>query len=112
ILECGAQSSGGNFTDWQTVPDLARVGFPIAEARPDGSFVVTKHAGTGGLVSVATDSEQLLYEIGDPRDYITPDCVADFTSIRLEADGENRVRVHSVKGGPATEFLKVSAAYA
>ena len=112
ILECGAQSSGGNFTDWQTVPDLARVGFPIAEAFPDGSFVVTKHEGTGGLVSCATVSEQLLYEIGDPRDYITPDCVADFTSIRLEADGENRVRVHGVTGGPATEFLKVSAAYA
>jgi hypothetical protein len=112
ILECGAQSSGGNFTDWQTVPDLARVGFPIAEAFPDGSFVVTKHEGTGGLVSVATVSEQLLYEIGDPRDYITPDCVADFTSIRLAADGDDRVRVHGITGRPATEFLKVSAAYA
>jgi hypothetical protein len=112
ILECGAQSSGGNFTDWQTVPDLARVGFPIVEAAPDGSFVVTKHEGTGGLVSVATVSEQLLYEIGDPAEYITPDCVADFTTIRLEAAGANRVRVHSVRGRPATEYLKVSAAYA
>ncbi len=112
ILECGAQSSGGNFTDWQTVPDLARVGFPIAEALPDGSFVITKHDDSGGLVSVATVTEQLLYEIGDPADYITPDCIADFTSIQLEPAGANRVRVHGIKGLPATEFLKVSAAYA
>ncbi len=112
ILECGAQSSGGNFTDWHTVPDLAGVGFPIAEAYPDGSFVITKHDGTGGLVSRMTVAEQLLYEIGDPRDYITPDCVADFTSIHLEDEGENRVRVHGITGRPATEFLKVSAAYA
>ena len=88
ILECGAQSSGGNFTDWQTVPDMARIGFPIVEARPDGTFTVTKHEGTGGLVSAATVAEQLLYEIGDPKDYITPDCVADFTSIHLDADGD------------------------
>jgi hypothetical protein len=112
ILECGAQSSGGNFTDWETVPDMAGIGFPLVEARPDGTFTVTKHAGTGGLVSTATVAEQLLYEIGDPRDYITPDGVADFTSIRLEGEGENRVRVHGIQGRPATEFLKVSAAYA
>ncbi len=111
ILECGAQSSGGNFTDWDTVPDLADVGFPIVEARPDGTFTVTKHDGTGGLVSVPTVAEQLLYEIGDPTDYITPDCVADFTSIRLEADGDNRVRVHGIAGTEDTEFYKVSAAY-
>jgi len=112
ILECGAQASGGNFTDWQDVPDLANVGFPIAEAYPDGTFVVTKHEGSGGLVSVATVSEQLVYEIGDPAEYITPDCVADFTTIRLESAGPDRVRVHRIGGRPATAFLKVSAAYA
>ena len=112
ILECGAQSSGGNFTDWQTVPDLAHVGFPIVEAEADGSFVVTKHAGTGGLVSRGTVAEQLLYEIGDPKDYITPDCIADFTSICLEDEGGDRVRVSGITGLPATPFLKVSGAYA
>jgi len=112
ILECGAQSSGGNFTDWQQVPDIADIGFPIVEAHPDGSFTVTKHEGTGGMVSVPTVAEQLLYEIGDPADYITPDCVADFTTIQLEPAGDNRVRVQGIKGEPATEFYKVSAAYA
>jgi hypothetical protein len=112
ILECGAQSSGGNFTDWDTVPDMASIGFPIVEARPDGTFTVTKHENTGGLVSTATVTEQLLYEIGDPQDYITPDCVADFTTIRLAPAGENRVRVQGIAGRPETEFLKVSAAYA
>ncbi|MEL7169201.1 MAG: acyclic terpene utilization AtuA family protein [Bacteroidota bacterium] len=112
ILECGAQASGGNFTDWQTVPDLHDVGFPIVEAAPDGTFVVTKHAGTGGLVSRQTVAEQLLYEIGDPTDYITPDCVADFTSIHLDDIGPNRVRVHGIRGTENTAFYKVSAAYA
>ncbi|MCS7081460.1 MAG: DUF1446 domain-containing protein [Bacteroidetes bacterium] len=111
INECGAQATGGNFTDWQRVPDLAHVGFPIIEAYPDGSFVVTKHENTGGLVDTFTVREQLLYEIGDPRQYITPECVADFTSIRLEQVGENRVRVWGVRGGPPTEFYKVSIAY-
>ena len=112
ILECGAQSSGGNFLgDWKSVPDLAHVGFPIAEASPDGSFVITKHAGTGGIVTEATVKEQLLYELGDPREYITPDCVADFTTIRLEGAGRDRVRVFDVQGKPATEFYKVSMAY-
>ena len=112
ILECGAQSSGGNFlADWRSVPDMAHIGYPIAEAHPDGSFVITKHEGTGGLVSQDTVKEQLMYEIGDPRDYITPDCVADFTSIRLEDDGPNRVRVHSITGRPSTKFFKVSASY-
>lgn len=112
IIECGAQCSGGNFTDWHNVPDLYDVGFPIIEAYPDGSFVVTKHEGTGGLVSEMTVKEQLLYEIGDPATYITPDCVADFTSIHLRPDGPNRVFVYGIKGRPATPFFKVSAAYA
>lgn len=111
ILECGAQSSGGNFTDWELVPDMENIGFPIVEAFPDGSFVVTKHEKAGGLVSVATVKEQLLYEIGDPAEYITPDCIADFTSIELAQEGENRVRVWGIKGKPKTPFYKVSASY-
>ena len=112
IIECGAQASGGNCQyDWQSIPDLANVGFPIVEAAPDGTFVVTKHEGTGGIVSIPSIKEQLVYEMGDPHEYITPDCVADFTSIRLEEAGRNRVRVHSIKGRPATEFLKVSISY-
>ena len=112
IIECGAQSSGGNCQyDWRNIPDLANVGFPIAEAVPDGSFIITKHEGTGGRVNVPAIKEQLLYEMGDPHEYITPDCVADFTSIRLEDAGRNRVRVHGIKGRPATEFLKVSISY-
>ena len=112
ILECGGQSSGGNFLgDWKSVPDLAHIGFPIAEAHPDGTVYITKHENTGGLVSEATVKEQLLYEIGDPTEYITPDCVADFTSIRLKQDGDNRVRVYDVKGRPDTPFYKVSASY-
>jgi hypothetical protein len=112
IIECGAQSSGGNCQyDWENIPDLANVGFPIAEAYPDGSFVITKHEGTGGRVSVQSVKEQLLYEMGDPHEYITPDVVADFASINLAADGENRVRVFGIKGHPNTEFYKVSIAY-
>ena len=112
ILECGGQASGGNFLgDWKSVPDMANIGFPIAEAYPNGEIVITKHSGTGGLVSVDTVSEQLVYEIGNPKDYITPDCIADFTSIKLENTGENRVRVFNVKGMPATVFYKVSMSY-
>jgi hypothetical protein len=112
ILECGAQSSGGNcLHDWWTIPDLANIGYPIAECQADGSFVITKHPNTGGRVSVPSVSEQLVYEMGDPKSYITPDVVADFTSIRVEQDGPNRVRVHGITGGPATPFLKVSIAY-
>jgi hypothetical protein len=112
ILECGAQASGGNcLHEWRTIPDLANVGYPIAEAKADGTFVITKHEGTGGRVSVPSVTEQLVYEMGDPHSYITPDVVADFTSIQLASDGENRVRVHGITGGPATPFLKVSIAY-
>ncbi|MGH9901891.1 MAG: acyclic terpene utilization AtuA family protein [Pyrinomonadaceae bacterium] len=112
IIECGAQCSGGNCQyDWRGIPDLENVGFPIVEARPDGTFVVTKHEGTGGRVSIPTVKEQLVYEMGDPREYITPDCVADFTTIRLEDAGPDRVRVSGIRGRPATEFLKVSISY-
>ncbi|HEX3560556.1 MAG TPA: acyclic terpene utilization AtuA family protein [Pyrinomonadaceae bacterium] len=112
VIECGAQVSGGNCQyEWQTIPDLAGVGFPIVEASADGTFVVTKHEGTGGRVNVPSVKEQLVYEMGDPHEYITPDCVADFTSIRLEDDGRDRVRVYGIKGRPATEFLKVSISY-
>jgi hypothetical protein len=112
IIECGAQCSGGNCQyEWQTIPDLANVGFPIAEGSPDGTFVITKHEGTGGRVSVPSVKEQLVYEMGDPRGYITPDCVADFTTVQLADDGPDRVRVFGIKGKPATETLKVSISY-
>jgi hypothetical protein len=112
IIECGAQCSGGNcLYDWRTIPDLANVGYPIVEARADGTFVVTKHPGTGGRINVPSVTEQLVYEMGDPHSYITPDVVADFTSIHLAAEGENRVRVFGITGRPATDKLKVSIAY-
>jgi hypothetical protein len=113
ILECGGQATGGNYSaEWKKVPDLAHIGFPIAEAHPNGDIVITKHDGTGGMVTVQTLSEQLLYEIGDPANYITPDCVADFTTARLEQVGRDRVRLFGVKGKPATDTYKVSIAYA
>ena len=113
IIECGAQSTGGNCqVDWQTIPDMANIGYPIVEAEPDGTFVVTKHAAAGGRVSVHSVKEQLLYELGDPRQYITPDCVADFTSIRLEDAGPGRVRVSGIRGGPRPPTLKLSISYA
>jgi hypothetical protein len=112
IIECGAQCSGGNCQfNWQDIPDLANVGFPIAEASPDGTFVITKHDGTGGRVNLPSVKEQLVYEMGDPHEYITPDCVADFTTIQLADDGQDRVRVFGIEGRPATDFLKVSISY-
>lgn len=112
IIECGAQCSGGNLLKgWRSVKGLGNPGFPIVEAFPDGTFVVTKHSGTGGVVSVASVTEQLVYEMGDPRAYITPDGVADFTTIQLERAGNDRVRVSGIRGGPRTPLLKVSIAY-
>jgi hypothetical protein len=112
INECGAQATGGNcLYDWESIPDLDDVGFPIIEASADGSFIVTKHDGTGGRVSIPTVTEQLLYEMGDPRDVITPDGVADFTTVHLEQEGPDRARVSGVKGRGATDKLKVSISY-
>lgn len=111
IIECGAQVSGGNFTDWEKVEDFTNIGFPIIEAYPNGDFYVTKHQGTGGLVSEMTVKEQLLYEIGDPAEYITPDVIADFTSVKLEETGKNRVKVTGITGRPDTPTYKVSASY-
>jgi len=112
ILECGGQASGGNFSgDWRSVPDLAHIGFPIAEAHANGDVVITKHEATGGMVTMQTVKEQLLYEIGDPRTYITPDCIADFTSIELSDDGKDRVKISGVKGRAATDTYKVSMSY-
>jgi Acyclic terpene utilisation family protein AtuA len=112
IIECGAQCSGGNCqVDWERIPDMADIGYPIVEAEPDGSFTVTKHAGTGGRVHSDTVKEQLLYELGDPKRYITPDCVADFTTVQLADAGPNRVRVSGIRGGPRPPTLKLSISY-
>jgi len=112
IIECGAQCTGGNCQyEWRSIPNLANVGFPIVEASPDGTFVITKHEGTGGWVIIPSIKEQLVYEMGDPHEYITPDCIADFTTIRLEYEGRDRVRVYGIEGRPATDFLKVSISY-
>ena len=112
MIECGAQCSGGNcLYEWRSIPDLANVGYPIADARADGTFFITKHPGTGGRISVPSVTEQLVYEMGDPREYITPDVIADFTSIRLRQCGEDRVEVSGITGRPPTDKLKVSIAY-
>jgi len=112
IIECGAQCTGGNCQyEWRSIPNLADVGFPIVEAAPDGTFVITKHEGTGGWVIIPSIKEQLVYEMGDPHSYITPDCVADFTTVRLEYEGRDRVRVFGIEGRPATDTFKVSISY-
>ncbi len=110
ILECGAQCTGGNYAFFQEVPGLEHPGFPLAEMHEDGSFVVTKHPGTGGLVSVGTVTAQLLYEIGGPE-YANPDAVARFDTIRLEEIGPDRVRVSGVRGEPAPSTTKVCINY-
>ncbi len=112
VIECGTQATGGNCTaDWQSTPDFAHIGYPLIEAHDDGTCVVTKHEGTGGRVSRATVTEQLVYEIGDPRNYMTPDVIADFTSLELNDEGNNRVRVSGTKGRPRPEQLKASISY-
>ena len=111
ILECGAQATGGNLTDWHEVASFHDIGYPIVEMRQDGEFVVTKHKRTGGLVSEKAVKEQLVYEMGDPGEYISPDGVAYFDTVQLEELGPDRVRVHGVEGGPAPDFLKVSMSY-
>ena len=112
IIECGAQCSGGNcLFDWRDIPDLADVGYPIVEAEADGTFHITKHPHTGGRISRHTVIEQLVYEMGNPREYITPDVIADFTSIKVEDAGPDRVRVFGIAGKAPTDKLKVSVAY-
>ena len=111
IVECGPQCTGGNFCGWREVKDFARIGYPVVEASADGSFVVTKHDNTGGLVSVETVTSQLLYELGDPENYLGPDCIADFTSLRIEQAGHNRVAISGIRGRPPTSTYKVSLSY-
>jgi len=111
IVECGAQCTGGNHTDWRSIPDLAMVGYPIIEMSPSGEFAITKHPGTGGRVDRDSVVHQLAYEMGDPSAYVTPDVVADFTSFTLTEEGPDRVRVTGVQGAPATPTYKVSMSY-
>jgi hypothetical protein len=111
IVECGAQCSGGNYTDWKQVPDMAMIGYPIIEAQADGTFHITKHAGTGGMVTRSTIVHQLAYEMGNPSAYLTPDVVADFTSFQITDEGQDRVRIDGVRGSIATPTYKVSMSY-
>jgi hypothetical protein len=111
ILECGPQATGGNFTDWERVPDWHNIGYPIATCRADGGFTISKPANTGGLIIPEVVAEQTLYEIGDPAAYMLPDVVADFSGVTITQAGENMVEVAGAKGRPPTAQYKVSATY-
>jgi hypothetical protein len=111
LIECGAQATGGLWCNWREVGDLAGIGYPIADVAADGNFVLTKPPGTGGAVNRETASEQLLYEVGDPAAYLTPDVVADFTSVTLNETARDEVRFTGARGRPATDTYKVSIAY-
>lgn len=111
ILECGPQATGGNFTDWEDAGDIANIGYPIAEISHDGSFVTTKPPRTGGIVNVGTVSEQMLYEIGDPQNYILPDVTCDFSQVTLSQIGPNRVKVSPALGRPAPAHYKTCLTY-
>lgn len=111
LLECGTQVTGGCSTDWLLIEHPEKIGYPIVELEEDGTFVITKPEKAGGIVTKQTVTEQLLYEIGDPKKYISPDCIVDFTTVNLETVGPNRIRVSGVKGFAPTNTYKVSATY-
>jgi hypothetical protein len=111
LIECGAQVTGGLWCNWKEVADLANVGYPIADINGDGTFIITKPENTGGAVNRETVIEQLLYEVGDPAAYLTPDVVADFTSVSLTETGSDKVQIENARGLPATDTYKVSIAY-
>ena len=111
IIECGAQCTGGNYSRWQDVPNLANVGYPIIEMQPNGNFCITKHENSGGLINRETIGEQVLYEMGDPNHYISPDVCVDFTSFRINDLGSNKVSISNVSGLAPTDTYKVSISY-
>lgn len=111
LIECGTQVTGGTYTDWRVVPDWANGGFPVAECHADGSAVITKPAGTGGLVSTGTVSEQMLYEVADPQTYFVPDVTCDFSAVRVTQQGPDRVHVSGARGYPPTPTYKVCATW-